>query len=529
MRIWLLIICFFTAKFLVLPGLIIAQETNEQTPEKIQIKNANTLSYKEIDGVRTRKLIGDVKFHQKGVTMICDSAYQYPDRNMIEAFSNIHIRQGDSIHLTGNFLKYSGNSRLAIIKEKVQLEEDQMTLNTDTLYYEMDQSKGYYKTGGVIRDSANKLTSKKGFYHSSTKNFYFKDSVRLFNPDYKIFCDTLRYHTPSEKAYFYGPTEIISDSNFLYCENGWYDTKHNKARFGQNTYLKSGTHLLYADSLFYDRDNQYGRAKYNIRLIDTSKQLTIKGEKGEYYENQKTSYVTDSVLAKKVRESDTFYLHADTLKSGYDSAGNRLLKAYYGAKTFENEIQTQCDSLVYSFSDSIIYLHKNPVLWYQHYQLTGEKVKIYTDGAGEVRKMVIENKAFTISQNSPERFNQIKGRIMEGYFRDNSLSRMEVTGNAEAIYYLKDEKGRYLGINKIRSSDLTISLKNREIETITFQEKPEGKVHPPNPENPEKYRFKNFQWLNEERPEAVIDLFKADPEKDQDKTNKNLETKNEKP
>ncbi len=485
-----------------------AQDKDKDTPKKLKIMNANTLKYERVDGVKIRKLIGDVKFRQEGVIMDCDSAYQYQDKSLIKAFDNIHIQQGDSIDLTGEFLKYSSETRKAVIKHNVVMEEKSMTLETDTLHYEMKKSRSYYKNGGKIQDSANKLTSVKGFYHSQTKNIFFRDSVRLFNPDYTIYCDTLRYHTPSEKAYFYGPTEIVSDSNLLYCENGWYDTDSNLARFGENAYLQSDHQTLYADSLFYDRNRKYGKARFDIRIIDTMRNLKVTGQKGEYFENKEPSYVTDSVLARKTEEEDTLYLHADTLEMGYDTMGKRLLKGYYGAKTFESGFQTQCDSLVYSVQDSIIYLYQNPTLWYQNYQLNGKQVKIHTDGSGKVEKLVIPEDGLIIAQETKKRFNQVRGREVIGHFHENELDLMDVIGNAESIYYLTDENNKYMGINKIKASNLQIDFEEREIQTITFREKPNGTFHPPAPNNPGKFRFDNFFWLSDERPRKISDLFK---------------------
>ena len=486
------------------------KQDQEGGSERIRILNANTLKYTELKGKKVRKLIGDVKFKQKGVTMDCDSAYQFEQQNLIKAFHNIHINQGDTMHLTGKFLRYSGNTRKAIIKENVKLEEktEDIILTTDTLHYEMENSRAYYNTGGEIKDSVNRLTSIRGIYLSNAKKFTFKDSVRLFNPDYTIYCDTLQYHTPTEKAFFFGPTEIISDSNYLYCENGWYDTKKNKARFGKNAFLRSGEKRLFADSLFYDREKKYGKARFNIRLIDTAEKLTLTGENGEYYEKQKPSYITDSALGRKIHTKDTFYLHADTLKSTYDSQGRRLMQGYYGAKSFHRDFQSQADSIIYAFSDSTIYLYHGPVMWYNNYQLTADKMRIITDGNGKAEKMYLTDNALIISKLGGERYNQIKGRKMTGYFKDNELKRVFVEGNSEAIYYLLDDNDKYIGINKIQSSNIRIKLKEREINKITFLQKPQATVHPIKGSNPENFRFPGFNWLSEDRPGSVADLFK---------------------
>ena len=40
--------------------------------------------------------------------MSCDSAHYFPDKNQVTAFSKIHIEQGDTLDLYGDYLFYDG-------------------------------------------------------------------------------------------------------------------------------------------------------------------------------------------------------------------------------------------------------------------------------------------------------------------------------------------------------------------------------------------------------------------------------------
>ena len=50
------------------------------------------------------KLNGNVSLKHNDLYMTCDSAWYYDDTNQVFAFSNIHIWQGDTIHIWGSYL-----------------------------------------------------------------------------------------------------------------------------------------------------------------------------------------------------------------------------------------------------------------------------------------------------------------------------------------------------------------------------------------------------------------------------------------
>lgn len=484
-------------------------KAQEDSVTQIRIENANTLKYMEKGGREIRKLIGDVRFRQKGIRMRCDSAYQLQNANRIRAYSNVHINQGDTLHLYGEFLRYDGNKRKAVMEEDVKLREttEDVTLTTDTLYYNMRGERAYYLTGGKIVDSASTLTSEKGYYRTSQKRFAFADSVKLDNPEYVMRSDTLIYKTPTGKAYFHSHTTVTSDSNFLACENGWYSTQTGQARLGEQTYMRSGERQLFTDSLYYRREQEEAWAWRNIRLLDTTENLTLTGNAGYYKEKPNQAILTDSALARQYEGTDTFYLHADTLRSTQDSIGQRVLKAFHGARLYHDEIQAQADSMVYHRQDSLIYLYNKPVMWYQNYQLTGEVMRIKTDGNGNIKRLIIPSKAFIIDREREQLYNQVKGERLTGFFKDNELKRILIVGSSKAIYFPKDKSDHYVGINEIKSSKIRVYFEEQEIQSIHFVNEPDATIHPIGSSDPQEFRLPGFAWLAGIRPQVISDLF----------------------
>jgi len=70
------------------------------------------------------------------------------------------------------------------------------------------------------------------------------------------------------------------------------------------------------------------------------------------------------------------------------------------------------------------------------------------------------NSSFIISTDTLETYNQIKGKNMVGYFRNNELVKINVDGNAQTVYYVREDDGYLIGINLAESSTMTIRLKD---------------------------------------------------------------------
>jgi lipopolysaccharide export system protein LptA len=512
-----------------------------QKVSKVEIINADSFEFDENLGNGAKRLLGHVQFRQDQVLMFADSAYYY-DNNALDAFGNVHINQNDSVHLYGDFLKYDGNSKMASVTGKiVTLKDKDMTLTTTKLDFNMQSNIGYYNNKGKIITKDNILTSQNGYYYSSQKNLFFKKDVVLVNPEYKMYCDSLRYHTVSETAFFNGPTNIISNSNKIYCENGWYNTKKDVAQFNKNAWLKNASQKLHGDSLFYDSKNGYGKAIKNVEVLDSAQKVSIKGNFLEYFEVEEKSVVTNKAVMIQYFKDDTLYLHADTLKATYDStyfalkqekvaaetmkqkgkkeskvkvqmedsiaSAHRVIFAYNKVKFFKNDLQGLCDSLVYHASDSLMRLFTKPMLWSDVNQLTAEFITIKLFD-GKIYQLKMNNNAYIISQYDSLRYNQIKGKKMIGYFLDNDLRKIDVNGNGETVYYIKDDEDNSLsGVNKAECSDMAIYINKNKVEKLKMYKKPSGVMHPPADVNPSEMILKDFAWYATYRPANAEDIF----------------------
>ncbi len=488
-------------------GFIFPRELFSQEQVLIRLIQADEIRYNRKLTGEVQILSGHVILEQDSTFLYCDSAYLNENENRVEAFGDIRIKASDTLNLYGNHLDYDGTTKVADMLQNVRLVDHETTLYTDHLIYDRLNRISQYIGGGRIINEDNDLCSDIGYYFTDSKEFLFEQNVVLINPDYTMKADKLRYNTVSRTAYFLSRTTIRSKDATIYCENGWYNTTNGISQYNKNAYIIHGEQTMTGDSLYYDQREGYGKALNHIVVTDTVQDIIIKGNYAEYWRKEGHSIITDSAVAVIIANSDSLYLHADTLQANFDTAQNATaLAAFHRTRFFRNDIQGMCDSLYYNFNDSIINLYYEPVLWSEQNQLTADSISIFIKNK-QIDRMILYNTSLIIAKDDTNKFNQIRGINMIGYFVDNDLTRITVESNAETIYYVREDDGSLTGINKAIAGNMIILLSNKKIHRIAYIDKPVETLYPPNDISPQDLLLKGFKWMESKRPSNKYEIF----------------------
>jgi hypothetical protein len=228
----------------------------------------------------------------------------------------------------------------------------------------------------------------------------------------------------------------------------------------------------------------------------------------------KATYDSTYFALKKIKESQEIKKSKDKKEGKVKvqmedsvASAHRLIYAYYKVKFYKSDLQGLCDSLTYSASDSLMRLFNKPILWSDANQLTAQFIHIKLFD-GKIYQLRMNNNAYIVSQYDSLRFNQIKGKKMIGYFIENDLRKIDVNGNGETVYYIKDDNdGSLSGVNKAECSDMAIYINDNKVEKLKMYKKPSGIMHPPKEVNPADMQLKDFEWLNSYRPQNAEDIF----------------------
>ncbi len=537
----------------------IYEVTDTSKKKRINIINTDVFEFITTDTNTLRKFTGNVLFNHKGTDFYCDKAMQFMETEIVVASGNVHIQKPDSFDIWSDYLVYYSKEKLAKFRSNVIFQDSSARLLTDSLDYDMNTDIGDFWGGGTFITDSSTLASDRGVYYQRKDEAFFYDNVHLSNPDFDLYSDSMRYDTEEQIAYFIAATKIVNGEDVIYCNSGFYDTKTNKAQFGGNTQMKSGATKISANELVYDKDIGYGEATGNVIWEDTTEEITILANYTEYEDSLSYVMATDDPLLIDVTDGDTLYLSADTLityKLPYPektdtviyttdtlyndttitSLGDsisptpvivrdsivvmdttehdsiRIFNAYKNTKILSGRMSGICDSLYFSTGDSIFRMNQNPIVWIDTTQFTGDSIHLVLKNK-VLHRIFIYRNAMIIHENVKSIYDQTKGKLVEGFFKDDHLTKMEIKGNGESIYFIQDDSLAFVGGNKSICSKMVIKMKQgeNEVDYITFITKPEATFTPFRMINLSTYRLEGFSWQFERKPLNVYDIVRYKP------------------
>lgn len=505
----------------------------------VYLEHSETLSFDERRLPDAQILRGNVCFRHDSALMYCDSAYFYDKQNSLHAFGNVRLIQGDSIEGFGDRLYYDGNSKMARFRKHVKLiHNGETTLTTDSMNYDRANNIAYYFSGGMIEDTINTLTSEWGQYTPDNHQALFSQHVRLVHPKFVLTCDTLCYNTETYQADIVSPTEIIYEhETTILSSNGWYNTNTERSMLLKRSMIIHADGMtLTGDTIYYDKANGYGKVLGNMQSVDSANHMTLYGNKGELWEDDNHGYVTDSAMMVEWSDSAMFlYMHADTLFTDQvpyqrcdlieqdsilvDSTWQHpapdtvwidttymQIRAYYNVRIYREDVQCVCDSAHYNGRDSIATLCGDPVCWNESNQVSSDTIRVYIKN-GEVDYLHGIGNAIAIKQEGSTEFDQLAGKEMMAYVRDGDIYLVDVQGNAETVFYPREDNGSYVGLNKTQSSFVKLFLENRQIHHILFTTSTTGVMIPMDQATDADKYLATFFWAEQERPHKPGDIF----------------------
>ena len=501
--------------------------------KEIEIRQAGSFQLDEENfpgaNILERSAAKQVHLVHQGMDVWSDKAFFYKKENRFDAFGNVRIVQGDSLVLTSKTVNYDGKNKLAVAKEQVVLDNKEMLLKTDTLYFDRMKSIAYYPADGTVYDSLTTINSKRGTYISDAKKYKFENNVVVTNPDFTLTSALMDFYTETKHAFFYGATTIIGEDYVVRCREGFYNTDKKEGYFKKNASIDYNNRNIIGDSIYFNDTKKYASATQNIRITDTINNSFITGNYGQVFKEKDSAMVTHRALAINLVELDSLFIHADTLIAT-GPPERRIIRGFYDVRIFKEDLSGKTDSIYFNqtsgraklirrpISDrDLQYLtpqeiaDRNPILWSDESQMTGDEIHLTIDNEKEVLdSLLIYNNAFVIEQDSLDaaNFNQIKGLQLKGKFKGKSLETVNVIQNTEMVYYLYDDETLELtGIDKAICSALRLDFVDSGIEKITFFTNPDGIVYPPEdlPENTR--QLLGFTWREDERIYSKEDLF----------------------
>ncbi|MEP0822575.1 MAG: hypothetical protein HRF44_06970 [Ignavibacterium sp.] len=408
----------------------IVGELFAQGRRPVELRSAQQLNVREIEGEEVRDFIGNVHFVQPSeqgtpVHLWCDRALQFMKRGRIELMGNVRIVR-DSITLTGRQGTYLSASRSATMREGVRLE----------------------------RVDGTTLTAKEGFYEAEERKATFTGDVVVVDSVSTTQCDSLIFFESGNRSHAKGNVRVVSPGD------GVTVFADSLAHFGDIDYtiVPLRPRMVHVDTLAPGR-------------IDT---LVVTGRVMEAYRDTTLRYI--------VRDSVVFARNELAGRSGY---------------------------ALYRPSEGLVVLLKNPVVWYAENQITGDSIAVILQD-GKLRKVFVAGRAMAVSRADtalPERFDQLTGREVTLFFRDDQIEKIEAVRNAISLYYLF-EGTTPNGMNRSSGDRILVEFGDGQVQDITVYGGVEGTYRPENLilERERSFNLDGFRWHGSRPRRRGIDL-----------------------
>ncbi|RFM27101.1 OstA-like protein [Deminuibacter soli] len=507
---------------------------SSQEKKTIIISHADRFTNEKKDTSELFSATGNVVGSQGTTLFYCDSMVQDRKHNTVEAFGHVHINDNDSVHTYSDYMKYIGADRQTFLKKNVKLTDGRGVLTTNDLSYNLNSKLGIYLAGGKLVNDSTTLTSTEAYYHGDTRDVTFKKKVKLVNPQYTVTTDTLLYNTYTKVATFTVPTVITGkDKQQIHTTDGYYDMLNKKSYFGKRSELVDDSTSLVADDIVNDSSG-YSEAAGNVFIRDLKQGYTLIANNVKSNKKEGSFLATQKPVLIIKQDADSIFVAADTFYSAHlsalrkernvpdvldttdlkkllqlkpDSARDRFIEGYYHVHIFSDSLQAVGDSLFYSSEDSVFRLFKNPVLWAQESQITGDTIYLFTQDKKPKRMYAFENGLVLNRVGKDSFYNQVKGRTINGYFKNGQIDYVRARGGAENVYYALDEQNKYIGVNKSSAGAIDTYFENKKPQRVKWISDVQGNMSPMGQVNHEEIKLKGFRWLDNIRPKSRYDLF----------------------
>ncbi len=395
----------------------------------------DSLVGKMIDGESIREVYGNVILKQGKVTVTCNQAIQYIARNDAE--------------LIGNVIAVQENT----------------TIKTERGFYYGNEKRTISETGVVLDDGKVILKAVVGEYFFDEDRAFFTNDVVLYDTVTTLYSDSLTYFKKEDRTVATGNVRIIDATN-----------------------------IIEADTLEHFRNNRITFATHRVRISNNENNIVIYGDHLEDFAQRSYTLIDRNPLLIQVDTTysmvdsiasitlDTLIIRSQVMEAFRDTTN--LFYAKDSVKIIRGDFASSNDlTIYYRDVDKIITSKQNkeskqPVLWQQNSQLTGDSVTIYLREK-QISLMDVDGNAFILSQHEiyKDRFDQTSGDRVSIHFKEKTIDYTEIFGSVYSIYYLY-ENDIANGLTKSTSRNAMIKFEDKSVSEVRLYGSPSSEYYP---------------------------------------------------
>lgn len=403
------------------------------------------------------------------------------------------------------------------------------TVSTEALHYSTLTKIANIDTDAIIESDGTTIKTSNADYNTNLNLAQLKSPSTIANKDGTIYTDFADYNTATHFAHLKSPSKIVNNDGTIYTDDGEYNTSTKIATlYNRSKILTTDNKTLEGDTLFYDRNNGYGEAYGNMVIIDNERKTELRGDYGYYNEVIDSAFVTGNALALEYSKGDTLYMHGDTIRgfrvineiisnpndsittTSLDTA--HFIVVHPHVRMYRSDIQGVCDSLTFRQQDSLLVMNKYPIIWSGgNRQIFGNVIEIhFNDSTADWARL--PDTGFAAEHIEGDFYNQLSGKEMFATFENESIKKLNISGNVLAIYLPLESDSTYNKIVNVESSFLEAHFNEQTLERCKIWSQSNGTVTPLYLAKKSLFFLPKFKWYESIRPKYPMDVFNVSPE-----------------
>lgn len=494
------------------------------------------------------------RIESKQTTLYSKQAFYYADIKDVYFYGDVKMSDPE-VALASDSLLYNTTSQVATFIAPTTIKSGKSIINTREGYYDLKLKKAKFGKRSIMQDSTSQMIADDFAFDDKTGFGEAKGNVRYKDTAQGVMLFSNRVFFNKEKKNFLATEKpvmvVVQDKDSIYIAADTIFSGLMKDLPGMKQgYIKSfdtvqGTKIIDVDSLLAkdsttitktdstdmktSKDsvavNQQPATKDSVTAIappvvkdvlPTAKQPekkdTLAANQGIKPVNQKQektfNQLKDSVavVTKDTTLNQETVVRIKRRKEETDTL--RFITAFRHVRIYNDSLQAVADSMFYSGVDSVFELYRDPIAWSRGSQVTGDTILVFTENKKPKRLYVYENGL--LIQNIKEQhdfFNQVRGRTINGYFKDGELDFVRAKGTAESIYYAQDNDSAFVGMNRTTADMIDMFFDKKTARKVKFVSSVKGTTYPIRQLPTDQKKLPGFQWLETKRPKNKLELF----------------------
>jgi lipopolysaccharide export system protein LptA len=474
--------------------------------------------------------VGDVKMSDPEVALASDSLLYNTTSQVATFIAPTTIKSGDKIVNTKEGY-YDLKLKKAKFGGRVRMQDSTSIMDAND--FALDDKTGYGEAKGNVRfkDTAQGvlLFSNRVFFNKTSKNFLATEKPVMVIIQEKdsiyVAADTIYSGLMKDLEKVKGGyirtfdtvkgTSIINVDSLLSKDSNKIISIADTAKHGvltdkikKDSIQKQNNDVIKVNDPVIPKDAIQTKQPPAVPLVKDTVAATKKQPQRKFGEKRPANVTTDSnaVVKKAPVNPDDSVVVRKRPKAETDTM--RFITAFRNVRIYNDSLQAVADSMFYSSIDSVFQLYYFPIAWSKGSQITGDTILIYTENKKPKRLYVAENGLMIQGiKTEAEFFNQLKGRTINGYFKDGEIDYVRAKGTAESIFYAQDNDSAFVGMNRSTADMIDMYFVNKNASKVKFTSSVKGITYPIRKLPTDQKKLPGFQWLEAKRPKSKLELF----------------------